>query len=460
MPAQHSNHETFTSRLGFLMLAAACAIGLGNVWRFPFITGKYGGGVFLGFYLLFLLAVLPVMIMEFAIGRASKSSLGQSFYRLEPKKTFWHKFSSLTIIGSYLLMMFYTTVSGWMLKYCVDFATSNLITLNNTEISNHFGSMLASPINQICYMTICIVICFTINAFGLRTSVERIVKWMMLALFALLIILVVRVLCLPNATSGLWYLLWPDLDRFLAAKPFELCNAAMSQAFFTLGIGIGVMVTIGSYYTKEKSLTGEALCVAGLDTLVAILAGMLIFPACFAYNINPDSGPGLIFITLPHVFSNMPQGQLWGSLFFLFMAFASFSTVIAVFETIIAYSNDVFHMSRKKASLIHAIFMILTSLPCCLGWSTLSFVQPLGANSCILDLEDFLVSSNILPLGALLFCLFCSWRYGWGWNNFIQETNCGKGIKLPMWLRTYCSYILPALIIIIMIFGYIDRFYK
>ena len=452
--------ETFASRLGFLMLSAACAIGLGNVWRFPYITGKYGGGIFVAVYLLFLLAVLPVMIMEFAVGRASKKSMGAGFKALEAEGSSWHKFGCLTLIGSYALMMFYTTVSGWMVKYCLAMGHGAIQKLDAKGIADYFTWLLGDPPAQIIGMTLCTVLCMAINASGLRSSVERIIKWMMLGLFVLLIILVVRVLFLPNATAGLEYFLWPNLERFSAANPIEICNAAMSQAFFTLGIGIGTMTTIASYYTKDKSLTGEALWVAGLDTAVAILAGMLIFPACFAFNISPNSGPGLIFVTIPNVFNAMPHGQFWGALFFLFMTFAAFSTVIAVFETIISYSQDIFHISRVKAAWINGLILWVLSLPCTLGWSTLSFFQPLGAGSTVLDLEDFIVSSNLLPIGGLIFTLFCSLHSGWGFDKFILEVNQGLGLKLPHWIKYYLRYILPLLLIALLVAGYIERFAK
>lgn len=456
MSANSSKHESFASRLGFLMLAAACAVGLGNVWRFPFITGKYGGAIFVAVYLVCLLAVLPVMVMEFAMGRASRASLGLSFQRLERPGSSWHKLGWYTLLGSYSLMIFYTTVSGWMLLYCFEMAFGEISHLNAEQIAGFFGGMLGNEGMMILGMTLCVVTCFGIAALGLRRGVERIVKIMMLALFALLFVLVVRVLFLPNAGQGIAYFLMPDLDRFLAANPLEICNAAISQAFFTLGIGIGTMATIGSYYESDRSLTGEAAWVAVLDTVVSVLAGMLIFPACFAYGINPDSGPGLIFITLPNVFNSLPQGRMWGTLFFLFMTFAAFSTVIAVFETIIAYSQDVFKMTRQKACLVHCVIMWLLSLPCALGWSYFADVHPLGPKSSILDLEDFLVSSNILPIGALLITLFCTLHCGWGWDGFIREANTGSRAKMLPYLRVYLRYCLPLLLILLLIGGYLN----
>ena len=450
--------ETFSSRFGFLMLSAACAIGLGNVWRFPFITGKYGGGIFVLVYLVFLLAVLPVMIMEFAVGRASASSMGRSFHILEPEGTQWHRFSWYSLIGSYLLMMFYTTVSGWMLAYCFSMAQGALTGLAAGASGKFFGELLCDEERQILCMTVCTVFCFGVNALGLRRGVERIVNIMMIGLFLMLLLLVLRVLFLPGAGEGLAYFLLPDWQRFLAANPLEICHAAMSQAFFTLGIGIGCMTTIGSYYAREQSLAGEALWVAFLDTLIAIMAGLLIFPACFAFGVNPDSGPGLVFITLPNVFNSMNHGNLWGALFFLFMTFASFSTVIAVFETIISHSQDVFGLSRPKAALLHCVLLWLLSLPCALGWSFFADLHPLGGDSTILDFEDYLVSSNLLPLGALLFTLFCSLRCGWGWENFIAEVNQGSGLRLPLWFRGYLRWVLPFLLLLVFAAGYVERF--
>ncbi|MCR4667032.1 MAG: sodium-dependent transporter [Desulfovibrio sp.] len=442
------------------MLSAACAIGLGNVWRFPFITGKYGGGIFVVVYLLFLLAVLPVMIMEFAIGRASKSSLGKSFHVLEQPGTFWHRMGWLSLIGPYALMMFYTTISGWMLYYCIKMAQGAFENLSIGQSASFFETMLSNPALQVFWMTVCVATCFAVNASGLRNGVERVINAMMVGLFILLSVLVVRVLFLPGALDGLRYFLIPDTERFFSASFLEICNAAMCQAFFTLGIGNGCMATIGSYYSREKSLPGEALWVAFLDTFVAMLAGMLVFPACFSFQINPDSGPGLIFITLPHIFNSMSHGYIWGMLFFLFMTFASFSTVIAVFETIISHSQDVHMCTRKKACLKHGIVLWALSLPCALSWSVLSDVHPFGGSSTILDLEDFILSSNILPIGALLFTLFCTLKNGWGWDNFIREANQGNGLKLPHWFKFYLRWVLPVLLLFVFTAGYVERFWK
>lgn len=462
MSSTHSpvQRETFSNRFGFLMLSAACAIGLGNVWRFPFITGKYGGGIFVAIYLLFLVAVLPVMIMEFAIGRASNASLAKSFVILEKTGSRWHAFGFWSLTGCYCLMMFYITVSGWMLAYFWDMLSGSFSALTPGETAAHFTALLEDPVRQIGFMTLSLVFCFATIARGLRQGVERVIKFMMVGLFALLGILVVRVLFLPNASDGLAYFLLPDWERFTAANLGEICNAAMCQAFFTLGIGIGSMTAIGSYYTRERCLTEEACWIAGMDTVVALLAGMLIFPACFAFSINPDSGPGLIFITLPNVFATMAQGRVWGALFFLFMTFASFSTVIAVLESIVSHSMDTHAMSRKKASLLHGTLLWLLSLPCALGWSLFKDFQPFGSGTTILDLEDFIVSSNFLPLGALLFTLFCVLRCGWGFEKFVTEVNQGAGFKLPGWFRLYLQWVLPGLLVLVFLAGYVERFAK
>ncbi|MBQ7607338.1 MAG: sodium-dependent transporter [Desulfovibrionaceae bacterium] len=460
MSHTENQRETFSNRFGFLMLSAACAIGLGNVWRFPYITGKYGGGIFVAVYLAFLLAVLPVMIMEFAIGRASRAGLGKSFSILEKPGSNWHALSWWSLAGCYCLMMFYITVSGWMLAYFCDMLFGSITSLTPNETAAHFNRLLEDPVRQVLFMTISLVFCIVTTAKGLRFGVERVIKIMMVGLFILMGLLVARVLFLPNATAGLSYFLLPDWGRFTSSNFWEICNAAMCQAFFTLGIGIGCMTAIASYYTKEMSLAGEACWIAGMDTVVAILAGLIIFPACFACNINPDSGPGLIFITLPNVFVTMHGGRFWGALFFLFMTFASFSTVIAVVEAIVSHSMDSHGMSRKKASLLHGTLLWILSLPCALGWSTFKNVNPLGPGSTILDLEDFIVSGNLLPLGALLITLFCVLRQGWGFENFAQETNRGSGFKIPDWFRGYLRWVLPLLLILVFIAGYIERFVK
>lgn len=452
--------ETLASRLGFLFLSAGCAIGLGNVWRFPYITGKYGGAAFVLIYLLFLIILgLPVIVMEFAIGRASKKNIGAALKVLEPKGTKWHIYGYVAITGNYLLMMFYTTVAGWMLFYFYAMAKGSLTGLNPEQVGIFFNNLLQMPSTLIFWMIIAVVLGFGICILGLRNGVERITKIMMSLLFIIMIILVVRAVSLPGAGEGIAFYLKPNFTRLVENGLWETIYAAMGQAFFTLSLGIGAMTIFGSYIGKEHSLTGESINVLALDTLVALLAGMIIFPASSAFGIDAGAGPGLIFVTLPNIFNAMPMGRLWGTLFFIFMSFAAMTTVIAVFENIVAFAIDVWNWSRKKASLINIAIMILLSLPCALGFNILSNFEPLGKGSGILDLEDFIVSNNLLPLGSMIFLLFATHKSGWGWNNFIAEADEGKGIKFPKKLRFYVSVILPAIVFIIFIFGYIEKFF-
>lgn len=460
VPGSAAAREMLGSRLGFLMLSAGCAIGLGNVWRFPFITGAYGGAIFVLLYLFFLVAILPVMIMEFAVGRASRLNMGLALRKLEPAGTRWHDFGWLALVGSYLLMMFYTTVTGWMLLYFWYLATGAIGALDPDGVGAFFNRVLAAPADQITGMSICVAIGFGVCAMGVRRGVERVVKYMMLGLLFILCLLVVRALLLPGAGAGVAFYLMPDWGKFSDFGFFNVCNAAMNQAFFTLSVGIGAMCIFGSYQSKDRSLTGEAVWIAGLDTFVGIMAGLIIFPACFAFGVQPGAGPGLIFVTLPNIFNSMPFGALWGALFFVFMAFASLSSVIAVFENIISYSVDCWKMPRRRAVVLHAFFVWLLSLPCALGYSTLSFIRPLGNGSSILDFEDFLVSNNILPFGGLLFLLFCTCRRGWGWNNFLAEVDMGAGMHFPRFLRLYLRYALPALIVGLFCMGYYEKFFK
>lgn len=452
--------ETLASRLGFLFLSAGCAIGLGNVWRFPYITGKYGGAAFVLIYLLFLIILgLPVIVMEFAIGRASKKNIGAALKVLEPKGTKWHIYGYVAIAGNYLLMMFYTTVAGWMLFYFYAMAKGSLTGLNPEQVGIFFNNLLQMPSTLIFWMIIAVVLGFGICILGLRNGVERITKIMMSLLFIIMIILVVRAVSLPGAGEGIAFYLKPNFTRLVENGLWETIYAAMGQAFFTLSLGIGAMTIFGSYIGKEHSLTGESINVLALDTFVALLAGMIIFPASSAFGIDAGAGPGLIFVTLPNIFNAMPMGRLWGTLFFIFMSFAAMTTVIAVFENIVAFAIDVWNWSRKKASLINIAIMILLSLPCALGFNILSNFEPLGKGSVILDLEDFIVSNNLLPLGSMIFLLFATHKSGWGWNNFIAEADEGKGIKFPKKLRFYVSVILPAIVFIIFIFGYIEKFF-
>lgn len=452
--------ERFSSRLGFILISAGCAIGLGNVWRFPYVVGKYGGAAFVLIYLFFLLALgLPIMVMEYTVGRASQKSAAMSFDVLEPKGSKWHLTKYLAIAGNYLLMMFYTTVGGWMLIYFVKMVSGEFNSLDSEQITSKFFEMLADPILLVTFMTIVIVIGFIVCSKGLQKGVEKVSKFMMGALLLLMGVLVIRSLTLDGAIEGVKYYLIPDFDKMLEYGAGEVIFAAMGQAFFTLSLGIGAIAIFGSYIGKDRTLTGETINVVALDTIVALVAGLIIIPACFAYNVNPGEGPGLVFITLPNIFVNMPLGQLWGSLFFLFMSFAALTTIIAVFENILSFTMDLKGCSRKKAILLNLVLIFVLSLPCALGFNVLSDIQPLGAGSTIQDLEDFIVSNNLLPIGSLMYLLFCTSRYGWGWKNFTKEANTGKGIKFPNWIRPYVSYILPIIIIVIFIQGYIAKFF-
>lgn len=452
------SREKFSSRFGFILISAGCAVGLGNVWRFPYITGQYGGAAFVLLYLVFLIMFgLPIMVMEFSVGRASQRSAAKSFDLLEPKQTKWHHTKYVAIGGNYLLMMFYTTVGGWMLNYCLKMATGQFQRLDTKGVSDIFSQMLASPGQNIFWMIACICIGFFVCSRGLQNGVEKISKYMMSCLFIVMIVLVIRAITLPNAMEGLKFYLIPDFDKMVANGLGDAIFAAMGQAFFTLSLGIGALAIFGSYIGKERSLLGESLNVCILDTLIAFVAGLIIFPACFSFNVAADSGPGLVFVTLPNVFNAMAGGSFWGFLFFLFMSFAALTTIIAVFENIVAFAMDS-GWSRKKAVRVNAVCVLLLSLPCALGFNIFSFLEPLGAGTTIQDLEDFIVSSNMLPLGSLLYLLFCTSRYGWGWKNFIQEANAGKGLKFPTAVRGYVSFILPLIVLFIFFQGYVEKF--
>ena len=461
MSQQTVPREQLGSRIGFLLLAAGCAIGLGNVWRFPYITGEYGGALFVVIYILFLVAFgLPLLIMEFAVGRASRKNMGAAFHELEPEGTQWHRFGCLSLIGSYLLMMFYTVVAGWMFAYCLATADGTLSGKTPAEVGDFFGQMLSDPASMIGWLALTVVLGFATCGMGLRNGVERVVKVIMAGLFAIMIMLVVRSVTLPGGEEGILFYLMPNAEKLAGSSIWTAVNAAMGQAFFTLGLGVGSMAIFGSYIDKSRSLTGEALSIIALDTFVALMAGLIIFPACFAFGVNPDSGPGLIFVTLPNIFNNMPLGRFWGTLFFIFMACAAISTVIAVFENIVSYCMDVWGWSRRKASLINCATMFVLALPCVLGFNRLADIQPFGKGSTILDLEDFIVSNNILPIGALVFILFCGHSKGWGWDNFLHETDQGRGLKFPRWTRFYVRYILPFAVFCLFIRGYLDKFFS
>lgn len=454
-----NNRDRLGSRLGFILLSAGCAIGIGNVWKFPYIAGEYGGGMFVLIYLLFLLLMgVPAMTMEFAVGRAAQKSPAKIYHKLEKPGQKWHWHSYLAIAGNYLLMMFYTVVAGWMLQYCVSTMTGKFANLNPEQIGSAFGDMLADPVKMTIYTFIVIIVGFAVCSGGVQKSLERITKWMMLALLAIMVILAVNSIFLEGGREGLSFYLIPDIAKMKSAGIFEVIVAAMNQAFFTLSIGIGSMAIFGSYIGKERSLLGESVNIALLDTFVAISSGLIIFPACYAYNVPVDSGPNLIFVTLPNVFNNLPGGQFWGTLFFIFMSFAALSTVFAVFENIISCTMDITKWSRKKACLINCIAMFALSLPCILGYNLLSWFQPFGAGSAILDLEDFIVSNLLLPSGALIFILFCVTRYGWGWKNFVKEANQGKGLKIANWMRIYMTFVLPVIILALLVIGVLTKF--
>lgn len=454
-----NNRERFSSRLGFILISAGCAVGLGNVWRFPYITGQYGGAAFVLVYLIFLVLLgLPIMVMEFAVGRASQKSAARSFHVLEPAGTKWHLQGYACMAGNYLLMMFYTTVGGWMAAYIFKTLTGEFKGLDSDGVAAVFNDMLARPGYMTFWMVLVVLLSFFICSLGLQKGVERITKAMMSCLFLILLILCIRSVTLPGASEGLRFYLIPDFARFTENGVGNTIFAAMGQAFFTLSLGIGAMAIFGSYIGKDHTLTGETINICLLDTLVAFLAGLIIFPSCFAFGVDPGQGPGLVFITLPNIFNQMVGGRIFGVLFFVFMTFAAQSTIIAVFENIISFSMDLFGTSRKKTVLINGIAIILLSLPCVFGFNIWSGFQPLGAGSTIQDLEVFIVSNNLLPLGSMVYLLFCTSRYGWGWKNFLAEADTGKGVKFPAWARVYVSYILPLIVLFIFIMGYYQKF--
>lgn len=455
-----NNRERFSSRLGFILISAGCAVGLGNVWRFPYITGQYGGAAFVLVYLIFLVLLgLPIMVMEFAVGRASQKSAARSFHVLEPAGTKWHLQGYACMAGNYLLMMFYTTVGGWMAAYIFKTLTGEFKGLDSDGVAAVFNDMLARPGYMTFWMVLVVLLSFFICSLGLQKGVERITKAMMSCLFLILLILCIRSVTLPGASEGLRFYLIPDFTRFTENGVGNTIFAAMGQAFFTLSLGIGAMAIFGSYIGKDHTLTGETINICLLDTLVAFLAGLIIFPSCFAFGVDPGQGPGLVFITLPNIFNQMVGGRIFGVLFFVFMTFAAQSTIIAVFENIISFSMDLFGTSRKKTVLINGIAIILLSLPCVFGFNIWSGFQPMGAGSTIQDLEDFIVSNNLLPLGSMVYLLFCTSRYGWGWDNFIAEADAGVGLKFPKAIRFYVSYILPLLILFIFITGWWQKFF-
>lgn len=448
--------EQLGSRLGFILLSAGCAIGIGNVWKFPYMVGQYGGGAFVLIYLFFLVILgIPVMTMEFAMGRAGQRSPARLYQQLEPKGSKWHLHGYVAMAGNYILMMFYTSVAGWMLDYFVRTAGGQFVGTDTDGVAAQFSQMLGDPLRMTLFMGIIVVLGFLVCSFSLQKGLERITKWMMVALLVIMVVLAINSVCTAGGSQGLRFYLVPDLARMKKVGIGNVVAGAMNQAFFTLSLGIGAMAIFGSYIGKERALMGESARVAALDTLVALCSGLIIFPACFAYGVQPDSGPSLIFITLPNIFNHMPLGRVWGSLFFVFMSFAAFSTVLGVFENIVSCTMDLSGWSRKKACLFNGILMLLLSMPCVLGFNVLSKFQPLGPGTGVLDLEDFVVSNLLLPLGSLIFIFFCTSRYGWGWKNFTKEANAGKGLKVQRWMRGYMCYVLPVLVAVILVLGLI-----
>ena len=451
--------EKLGSRLGFILLSAGCAIGIGNVWKFPYVVGENGGGIFVLIYLVFLAILgIPVLTMEFSIGRAAQKSPVRMYQQLEPKGTRWHIHGKAAMAGGYLLMMFYTTVAGWMVRYFVMTAAGEMSGLDSAGVADKFSAILSDAPMMILYMGIVIAAAVLVCSIGLKNGLERVTKVMMLALLAIMIVLAVNSFFMPGGKAGLAFYLMPDMEAVSRVGIGNIIVNAMNQAFFTLSLGIGAMSIFGSYIGKERSLLGESVNVALLDTVVAISSGLIIFPACFAYGVDVNSGPSLIFITLPNIFNDLPLGRLWGSLFFVFMSFAALSTVLAVFEELTACTQDLFGLGRKKACVINGILLFVLSLPCSLGFNVLSFIQPLGEGTNIMDLEDFLVSNLILPLGSLVIILFCVLKKGWGWDNFLSEANSGKGLKMKKFMKGYMTYVLPVMVFALFVIGMIRAF--
>lgn len=451
--------EKFSSRLGFILISAGCAIGLGNVWRFPYITGQNGGAAFVLLYLFFLLILgVPIMVCEFAVGRASKKSIAESFRVLEPKGTYWHLHAWTGILGNYVIMMFYTIITGWMFSYFVKMVSGELSGKTMEEIQTVYTGMTGNTLEMLFWTCVTVILGFGVCSMGLQNGVERITKWMMICLLALLGILAVRSVTLPGAEEGLRFYLMPDFQSVFEAGPSQVLLAAVGQAFFTLSIGLGSMAIFGSYIGKERGLCGEAITIIVLDTLVALVAGLIVFPTCYAFGVNPGEGPGLVFLTLPNIFNSMAAGRIWGSLFFVFMIFAALSSVIGIFQNIIAFFQDRWGWSIKKASLVNGILVVLSAIPGILGKTYWSGIRPLGME--IMDFEDFIVSQNLMPLGSIIYVLFCVTRYGWGWDHFLKEANTGDGPRFPRWLRFYMTFGIPVIVLYLFVQGYINLIAK
>lgn len=448
--------EHLGSRLGFILLSAGCAIGIGNVWKFPYMVGQYGGGAFVLLYLFFLIVLgVPVLTIEFSLGRAAQKSPVKLYQELEPKGSKWHIHGYMAMAGNYLLMMFYTTVAGWMFRYFISTAKGDFVGKNAEGVKNYFNGMLNDYKTLLIYLAIVVVLGFGVCSIGIQKGLERVTKFMMIALLGIMIILAINSIFMDGGSEGLEFYLKPDFSKMKEIGIIKVIVGAMTQAFFTLSLGIGSMAIFGSYINKDRALLGEAINVSLLDTFVAVSSGLIIFPACFAYGVEPDSGPSLIFITLPNIFNNIPLGRVWGSLFFVFMSFAALSTVLAVFENIISCTIDVTGWSRKKTCIVNTVLVYVLSIPCVLGFNVLSDFEPLGSKTNVLDLEDFIVSNLLLPIGSLLFILFCVSKKGWGWDKFTEEANTGKGAKVRSWMRGYMTYVLPVIVLIVFIMGII-----
>ncbi len=446
--------ERLGSRLGFILLSAGCAIGLGNVYKFPYMVGENGGGIFVLIYLFFLLTMgVPVMTMEFALGRAAQKSVVKMYDEIEPKGSKWHWHGFLAMAANYVLLMFYTVVTGWLVRYFVDTAKGDFNGLDTAGVEAHYNSMLADPIPMAVYMLIVVVLAIIVCSKSLQNGLEKITKYMMIALLCIMLVLCVNSVFLPGGQEGVKFYLMPSLENLLAVGVGDVVVAAMNQAFFTLSLGIGSMAIFGSYIDKKRTLLGESVNIAALDTFVALASGFIIFPACYAYDVDVTSGMGLIFLTLPNIFNHIPWGQFWGSLFFVFMSFAALSTIFAVFENVVSCTMDLFGWARQKASLLNGIFLAFACMPCVLGWNVWSGFQPLGEGTNVMVLEDFFVSNLALPLGSLIFIIFCVTRYGWGWDKFVAEANEGEGLKVQKWMRPYVTCVLPVMVGIIFVVG-------
>ena len=447
--------ESFKSRLGFILVSAGCAIGIGNVWRFPYVAGENGGGLFVLLYLVFLVLMgIPVLTMELAVGRASRKSAVLGYKKLEKPKSKWHIHGWFCMLGCYLLMMYYTTVSGWMTSYFYKFATGTFESgMTSEQVSGVFSQLQSNPIEMVIWMAIITILGFLVCSRGIQKGIEKVSKVMMIALLVLILALAVNSILLSGAGEGLKFYLVPDFEKVSEIGIGNIVSAAMNQSFFTLSLGIAAMEIFGSYMSKDNTLPGESVKICALDTFVAIMAGLIIFPACFSYGVEPDQGPALIFITLPNVFVNMAGGRIWGTLFFLFMTFACFSTIIAVFENIISFCIDMFKISRTKSVIINAVIILIASLPCVFGFNIWSGFELFGQN--VLGMEDFLVSNILLPVGSLIYLLFCVTKFGWGFDNYLAESNTGKGMKFSRFLKPYFQFVLPILVLIVLVQGFI-----